>query len=139
MNEKIRFVLVGAVNTAVDFGVLFLLVSGFGVVPLLANIASTTAALLTSFVLNKKTVFRSTDGNHVKQFALFLVVTLAGIWGLQGLVIFSVNELALQLFVAEGTGVLLVAKIIATFFSLVWNYLWYSKVVFRKDASRVDR
>lgn len=134
MGEKIRFVFVGAINTAVDFVVLFLLV-GIGLVPFVANIFSTTAALLTSFVLNKKAVFRDTEKGNYKQFILFVVVTLAAIWGLQGLVIFAVSECARLWFDMEGPQVLLVGKIIATFVSLTWNYLWYSRVVFRQEKS----
>lgn len=131
MNEKIRFVLVGFVNTAVDFAVLFVLV-GIGMMPFAANILSTSAALLTSFVLNKKAVFRDTERGNYRQFTLFIVVTLAGIWGLQGLVIVVVNEAAQAWLHMEGAGVLLAGKVIATFFSLTWNYLWYSRVVFRQ-------
>lgn len=134
MGEKIRFVLVGAVNTTVDFIVLFLLVS-IGFLPFVANIFSTTAALLTSFVLNKKAVFRDTEKGNYKQFIVFVVVTLAAIWGLQGIVIMTVNEVARALLHMEGPQVLLVGKIIATLFSLTWNYLWYSRVVFRQEKS----
>lgn len=133
MNEKIRFVLVGIVNTAVDFVVLFLFAVGLGIAPFIANIFSTTAALLTSFALNKKAVFKDTDTRHMKQFVIFVAVTLAGIWGLQGIVIFMVSWLARVWFAAEGPAVLLVGKIIATLFSLTWNYLWYSRVVFVKQ------
>jgi putative flippase GtrA len=31
--------------------------------------------------------------------------------------------------------VLTIAKVIAIAFSLIWNYLWYSRVVFRKKPA----
>ena len=58
-HEKVRFAAVGVVNTAVDFGVLLLLAIVVGWPVFLANIISTSAALATSYVLNKNAVFRS--------------------------------------------------------------------------------
>ena len=140
MSEKIRFVLVGIVNTIVDFTTLFLLAVGLGLPPLIANIFSTTAALITSFVLNKKAVFHDTDTHNLRQVLLFLAVTLAGIWGVQAAVIFVVSELALAWFAVGGPMALLAGKIVATGFSLVWNYLWYSRVVFRRrEDGQVSR
>ncbi len=132
MNTKIRFALVGAVNTAVDVVILFVLAVGFGVVPFLANVVSTSAALVTSYMLNKKAVFRDADAKRAKQFAAFVAVTLVGIWGIQGGVIWGVGAAARELFGAEGAAVLLAAKAIATVFTLTWNYLWYSRVIFAK-------
>jgi len=57
-SQKVRFGLVGVVNTVVDFIVLNVLVSVVGIAIVPANIVSTTVAMLTSFTLNKKAVFQ---------------------------------------------------------------------------------
>lgn len=130
-SEKIRFGAVGVVNTAVDFAVLFLLAVGLGIPSMLANIGSTSVALSVSYLLNKKAVFRSTSTNNVRQFALFVAVTLVGLWVVQGSVIVVALEVLQSAGLHEATA-LLVAKLVATCFSFIWNYLWYSRVVFRK-------
>ncbi len=132
-SEKIRFGLVGVFNTGVDFGVLFILARLMGVPTLVANVVSTTCALIVSYTLNKKAVFRNTDTRNHRQVLLFVVVTLAGLWGVQSVVIMASTTMLHGLIANSGL-LLLVTKGIATLFSLVWNYLWYSRVVFRKDS-----
>lgn len=130
--EKVRFAAVGVLNTAVDFVILFSLVTLLGVPSLMANVVSTSAALAVSYLLNKKAVFGNTDAHNPRQMLLFVAVTLSGLWILQGLIIWNVTNVA-GAWLALSAGVtLLVAKAIATLFSLTWNYLWYSRVVFRK-------
>lgn len=128
--EKVRFGLVGIINTLVDFGILFLLVDLFGVIPIFANIVSTTAGLIVSYTLNKKSVFGDDGSHNPKQIITFVVVTLVGLWGLQSLIIFSLSGW-LQSFLVKNVA-LLVAKLVASFFSLIWNYLWYSRIIFKK-------
>ena len=132
-SEKVRFGAVGAINTIVDFSILFLMVTVFAVPTIVANIISTSAALGVSFLLNKKAVFKSDGKGWKRQFALFVGVTLTGLWGLQSIVIFLTVGMFEQLI--GHTNALLLAKIVATLISLVWNYIWYSRVVFRKKSS----
>ena len=130
--EKIRFVLVGALNTAVDFIILLLLATSIGVPASIANIISTSIALLVSYVLNKKAVFGNTDTNNRTQFILFVLVTLFGLWVLQTIIITIVSSILSQWLgiAATNAAILIIAKLAATVVSLTWNYLWYSRVVF---------
>lgn len=126
-----RFGLVGGVNTAIDFSILFLLKAA-GLPVVTANIISTTIAFCFSFVANKKFTFKTTSTNIRRELLLFVLVTLFGLWVLQSLVIYGV-QLAISssgLAISENA-VLFAAKIIATIVSLIWNYLLYSTVVFR--------
>ncbi|MDN4484311.1 GtrA family protein [Demequina lignilytica] len=129
----LRFVAVGIANTAIDFGTLAALTVA-GMAPLAANIVSTSVALAFSFVANRTFTFRS-SGHPGRQLALFLVVTLAGLWGLQSLVILGVTS------ALGGSGVpeylvLAAAKVAATVASLTWNYMLYARVVFRDAVER---
>ena len=128
--EKLRFAIVGGANTALDFGLLFLFVA-LGLNSIGANYLSTGIAFIFSFFANKSFTFRSKGGNVRKQFLLFIVVTIFGLWVIQPLVILGVTA-ALTPFSLNESAVLFVAKLIATLASLVWNYLFYSKVVFKK-------
>lgn len=135
-SQKVRFVLVGVINTIVDFIVLLSLVGLFSVQIIAANVVSTSCALIVSYLLNKKAVFKDTDpGNH-RQVILFVAVTLTGIWLIQAIIIVMVNQGLDSLFGSVGTSSIdvIIAKSIATIGSLTWNYLWYSRVVFRRKT-----
>lgn len=130
--EKIRFVIVGGANTALDFLLLFLF-TGLGINKIVANYLSTTIALIFSFFANKEFTFKNKSKNAKKQFALFLVVTLIGLWAIQPLVIWISSEL-LEPYITNNELNLFVAKLIATVASLIWNYLLYSRLVFKKET-----
>jgi putative flippase GtrA len=128
--QKIRFGIVGIANTALDFVVLFLLV-GLGLDKIPANYISTSIAFVFSFFVNKKFTFKSTSGNVKKQFILFIVITIIGLWVIQPLVITGASWLLTPTGWAS-PAILFAAKIVATVASLVWNYLFYSRLVFKK-------
>jgi putative flippase GtrA len=123
--SKIRFALVGGINTAIDFGILFLLTS-FGLNKFVANFISTSVAFIFSFFANRSFTFKST-GSIKKQVLPFLLVTLSGLWLLQPALIWLVS---LPLQELNETVSLLIAKLVATIGSLVWNYVLYSRFVF---------
>ena len=125
-----RFGLVGAINTALDIGILFVLKS-LGVPVGYANIISTSIAFCFSFFANKRYTFNGREGNVVRQMTLFIVVTLFGLWVLQTIVIQLTLPLWGTLF-SNGQLALLAAKLAATVVSLSWNYILYEKLVFAK-------
>ena len=130
--EKFRFALVGGFNTALDFGILFFLTS-LGIDKLVANFISTSVAFVFSFFANKTFTFKTTSGNARREFISFMVVTLFGLWILQPLVISGVSTLLTDAHLAAAT-VLLIAKLVATVVSLIWNYFLYSRIVFREQV-----
>ena len=128
-SQKARFGLAGVINTLIDIGALNLLVIVVGAPLVISNAISTTLAMTGSFVLNKKAVFRN-DGWSRRQVILFIVVTASGLWIVQtAIVVWAYlllgslpEELRLN-----------VAKAIGIVFSLLWNYIWYKRVVFRQN------
>ncbi len=129
--QLLRFGLVGGANTALDFGLLF----GFkalGVPVELANIFSTGIAFIFSFFANKKYTFKTTGTNVMRELILFIIVTLVGLWVIQTAIIVIAEPPLTALFHNSGLG-LFAAKLLATVASLTWNYLLYSRVVFKKS------
>lgn len=133
-SQKVRFLLVGGINTAIDFGLLFLLRS-FGLPVITSNIISTTAAFCFSFFANKKYTFKTTDTNIVREIVFFVAITLFGLWVLQTVVIYVVTAAFSGLNIPESL-TLLIAKLVATVVSLVWNYTMYSRVVFARQPDQ---
>ena len=130
--EKLRFALVGGANTAIDFGILFGLVF-LGVDKLAANFVSTGIAFIFSFFVNKSFTFKSTSGNTKKQFGLFLIITLFGLWVIQPVIISGTTWLLEESGLRDSV-VLLIGKLLATVATLIWNYLLYSRFVFKKET-----
>jgi hypothetical protein len=130
-SQLIRFGLIGVINTALDFGLLFILKS-VGLMATTANIFSTSIAFVFSFFANKKYTFRSSGTNIVREMILFVAVTLFGLWVLQTGVIWLVLPHLSKLLRSSEMG-LLVTKLIATAVSMTWNYILYDKLVFKKS------
>lgn len=128
-SQKVRYIIVGIINTIIDFSLLFFLKSlGLPAIP--SNVISTTCAFCFSFFANKKYTFKSSGGNLVREVVSFIVVTLFGLWVLQTIVI-SLITASLAGFDLPDNIVLLGAKLVATVVSMVWNYVLYSRFVFK--------
>lgn len=130
--EKVRFGIVGGANTALDFGILFILVFlGLDKIP--SNYISTSISFVFSFFVNKSFTFKSTGGNTKQQFTLFLVITLFGLWIIQPAIILTVERI-MDNSGLENSIILLIAKLLATAVTLVWNYVLYAKYVFKEEV-----
>ena len=134
----IRFGLVGIANTAVDTS-LFVLFRFAGISLLIANIFSTSVALTLSLFLNSRYTFNKAKLIR-KNVLVYFIVTLSGVWILQPVVIkliTTVNnanhmiESFTKPFGHSQLFIVLVPKLFSILFTLVWNYFWYSKLVFR--------
>ena len=125
-----RFALVGGINTVIDFGILFLL-TYLGVPRIIANTLSTGIAFIISFFANKKYTFHSTNSSRhqiQREMILFTIVTLVGLWVVQGTLITILEPIARRL--TDTNTALFIAKAIATAASMTWNFVWYKMVVF---------
>jgi putative flippase GtrA len=129
--QKLRFLAVGGFNTLLDFGLLFILKT-LGLPVITANILSTTIAFCFSFFANKKYTFKTTDTNIRREITLFIVVTLFGLWVLQTIVIKYVSYV-LTPYGLPSDMILLIAKLIATAVTMAWNYILYSRFVFKHN------
>lgn len=112
---------------------------------IIANIIATSAALVGSYILNSKLTFKSRKWT-VKSFALFVAVTIFGLWVLQTGVIYLltplvnvVPEFLWHLFgPLQHTAKILAPKVVATAVTLVWNFIWYNKVIFKNASTEED-
>lgn len=138
---KVRFILVGISNTLIDFVFFNILVLTFlSQNHIAANIVSTTIAMAFSYMMNKQAVFRNKKPHSALQMALFLAVTLTGIWVIQTLIMDQVFLYLQDEFAAEGHPVLVwfllnIAKCFGIAAGAMWNYFGYSRIVFRTKAA----
>ena len=131
--KPLTFAAIGAANTALDFGLLLILKT-LGLPAVAANTASTTVAFVFSFIMNRKYTFKPSGQNIKRELALFIGVTLFGLWVLQNIVITLVTPFIKSLGFDENSALVL-AKLLATVVSLVWNYIMYDKVVFKNKPT----
>lgn len=131
--QKTKFIAVGVLNTVLDF-TLFLLLSHI-VNPVVANYISTTTCLLISFMLNRSYTFNAAEGNLRTQFILFIVFTGIALWILQPICIAGSIHALRQVNSLTNLLVLAAAKAVATVVSLLWNYVTYSRYVFKKSTT----
>ena len=132
-NQAFWFSVIGGINTALDFIILFVLTS-FGIKIFIANIFSTGITFIISFLMNKKITFKSVSNNKkelIREMVLFILVTLFGLWVIQNIVISTAMPIFENLLKNKRISLLL-SKLIATIFSLIWNFILYKKVVFKK-------
>jgi putative flippase GtrA len=139
--KVVRFGVVGALNTLIDFAVLNLLLALFGVTrgwPLvLCNAAAFLTASLNSYFLNKNWTFVQKGRASLRQYLAFLALAAAGL---------LINSLVLYLLVTGFTRPswltptlwVNVAKAGVSGASIAWNYLACRYVVFGKRVVRGD-
>jgi putative flippase GtrA len=139
--KVIIFGLIGIFNTVFDMA-LYVFVQYLTGSIIIANIVATSAALIGSYLLNSKLTFKAKKWT-IKGFVLFIVVTLFGLWVLQTGIIYLLTPVVdiVPIFLWHMFGPLenivkvLAPKVVATVVTVVWNFIWYNKVIFKdKDA-----
>jgi len=119
----IRFIMVGFLNTAVDFAVFSVLLNWLGLNYLLCQVAGYSMGILNSFIFNKIWTFENqSERSHIQlQLTKFIIVNVGTlIASLIGLTILSdYNQLNLYL-----------AKVLVTGVTLIINYVSYAYWVF---------
>jgi putative flippase GtrA len=129
MQQFIKFCLVGAANTAVDFTIYIALtrfIPFFGAHILTANAISFTVAVSNSYVLNRRWTFRDTHSVAVIQFPKFI---------LSNLVALGINELILYALVHSAEVNDILAKACAISISLFWNFFINKYLIFRAPST----
>jgi putative flippase GtrA len=133
--QFLRFAVVGALNTGIDFAILNVLsyltniTDGARIIPLKG--VAFLAANVNSYLINKRWTFKDkTDGQGAKQFSVYLSVSVIGALINIGAV-FLITTYISPLFGMSDKLWLNVANLVATGLSLVWNFIGYKLIVFR--------
>lgn len=153
-NRITRFTIVGAVNTAVSFGILNLVFYKLHQGKIVSSIIATTCALAVSFLLNRNYVFADKSKRAHKQLLPFIAITISG----SLLVLNAVYVLSLRLLSGHEALFIDAAKtlsgvdlspsfidinlstLIGAAAALLWNYNGYRMFVFtsQKPSPETD-
>lgn len=134
-----KYGIVGVLNTAVDFGILNLLITYTnltqGLPLIIFNVVAFIAAVTNSFFWNRLWVFEDPEhAGGAKKFAEFFVASVLSII-LNTAIVYGMTTYVPPLFGLDEKTWINVAKVVATAFSMVWNFLAYKFVVFRSNTA----
>jgi putative flippase GtrA len=136
IRQLIKFGLVGAIGSVVDFTVLIVLKEGLLFNLYVANTFSFSAAVFSNFLWNSIWTFRGTfRGRKRHRFIPFLLVSIMGL---------GINQFILYL-THEATGLdnfqygYLLAKVVATIVVMIWNFIANKYWTFREQWYWGDR
>ena len=131
-----KFVTVGISNTLIDWGVLNLQILLTGITaglfyPVFKGV-SFLIAIINSFLWNKFWTFKKGKTEKAgKEFLQFLIVSGVGLGINVGIASLAVNVIGPQAGISPKVWAT-VGALIATMFSMVWNFLGYKFIVFKK-------
>ena len=138
--KKVRYLCVGSFNSLADLAVLNTLVFVAHSPVWVANLVSVSVGISFSYFLNHLIVFRHQASLSSKMFAKFFVVTGVSVIFVQTAVIYLTRPLYRHLVQSlhqaslihiEAKLTLNMAKVTAILVGMVWNYTFYSRVIFR--------
>ncbi len=129
-SQLLTFGTIGVINTTIDMASYSLLIS-IGSALWLAIILSTSLGLISSFILNKRFTFKQGTAKKSQALIRFIIVTTAGLWLLQPVIVIGLSHLFSLTSVRE----LFTLKLIATVAGMVWNFYWYKLYVFKSKLA----
>ncbi|MCL5004332.1 MAG: GtrA family protein [Patescibacteria group bacterium] len=131
-----KFIVVGVVNTGIDFAILNALMFSMKIYSgkwlILFNSISFTAAVINSYFMNKYWTFKAqnTEDSKAKQFSQFLIISVIGI-SINDAIVYALATFTSPLFGLSAQMWTNAAKIIATLASMAWNFIGYKFIVFK--------
>lgn len=130
-----KFIIVGVINTAIDFGVLNILIfvtgRSSGIYYSVFKSISFSIAVINSYFMNKYWTFSSHDSAKAGEFAKFLIVNLIGLGINVGAASYIVNIIGAPIGISPVLWANLGA-ISAVIVTLFWNFLGMKFLVFKK-------
>lgn len=126
-----RYGAVSTLSTSLDLG-LYAALTALDLPPIIANFPATALGFAVSFFINRSYTFDSTNQNVTRQIILFTIVTLFGLWVIQPAIIYVFEHIYQDTITWTIT---IIAKLIAMPVTMLYNYLLYSRVVFRDKST----
>lgn len=132
IRKFLKYCTVGAMNTCVTLGVIFVCKSWLGIDPYVSNALGYVCGLVNSFLWNKQWVFRSSNGYGAEAmlfmlgFAVCYVVQLSAVWLISS-GDFGARTWSIAEFTISGYGV---ATLVGNVLYTVCNFLYNRLVTF---------
>lgn len=122
--QLIKFGIVGVIATVIDFGVLMLLKEIFGIDVLIASAISFAVSVCANYILSMLFVFRGSNDNKVKEFIIFVLLSIGGL---------LINQFVMWLGTEIFSLYYLWVKIFACVFVPVYNFITRKLLLEKKN------
>jgi putative flippase GtrA len=143
-----RFAIIGASNALLDLIMTYAWSTWVGIPYFWANFLSTTVCFAISFIANRHWAFSKNRENLLYQMVTFTAVSLFAAWIIQGLIVQWFTTPINQLLNSLGWNLdflglgrlnlgLILAKLLGSATGMVWNFGFYSTLVFGKLGDRL--
>lgn len=142
--EVLKFGIIGVLNTLLDFVLFFLFFNLIGINKNLAQVMSTTIAMIHSYLWNRYWTFQQTGGVRLSEMWKFVIVNLISmgvnilclnlfydLWHLERIAQWLLSAVGADIVLSDKMGVFF-CKILATPFVLAVNFVGNKIWVFRK-------
>jgi putative flippase GtrA len=120
-HKIIKFILSGGSAAFVEYSSFIMLISIFNISVIMGNSLSFLCGLIVSFLLNKYWVFGSTQGSN-GEFLRYLTLALLNLAIGFFLMSLLINVMEMNSFIA---------KVVVMMTIAVWNYMIFSKLIFK--------
>ena len=124
LNQILKFGIVGIIATLIDYLVLILLTEIFDVYYLLSSCISFTVSVIFNYIASMKYVFEGKNNNKIKEFFLFIILSIVGL---------IINTILMKLFVETFYIHYIISKIITTAFVMIYNFISRKLLLEKKD------
>lgn len=127
----IQFMIVGCINTAVDFTTFIILHGVFDLDKLMSQAVAYSMGILNSFIMNKLWTFKAEQHHFstINQLFLFVIVNMFSLSITLGGLSWLNDRLGINVYIS---------KVVITIIAQVINYLGYKSLVFRKQMAEND-
>lgn len=119
--QLLKFGVTGVAGFIIDFGVTFLLKEKLKVHKYIANSVAFILAATNNYFLNRSWTFENTDPDMTGQYITFMIVSTGGL---------LVNNGTIWLLNDKGRMNFWLAKFLAVFVSMIWNFIGYKFFTF---------
>lgn len=120
--EMLRFGVVGISGMVVDFSLTWLLREKAKWNQYVANSIGFTMAATNNFIWNKFWTFHNTSSAYVKQYSIFMLISIGGLAINNGVLWLCHKKMGLNFYLS---------KVIAVGVVVIWNYILNKTVAFR--------
>lgn len=126
--EVFKYLIAGGLAFAADLAVLWGCTELLGIHYLLSNVVSYSCGLVVAYLLNTRWVFSYRRYAHTtqKEFFIFTAIVLVGL---------AISEVIMLALVSTGLAHYVLAKFVATFFVMVFNFVAKKRILFHPQTT----
>lgn len=126
--EMIRYIIIGGLTTLINFIIYDALIYGLHLHWSVANTFAWAGAVIFAFITNKKIVFKNESSSLWKEIISFTSLRFATL---------VCENILLFIFIQSMSVNEMISKLIVSVVTIILNYVFCKKIIFKKDSEEV--